>query len=66
MTLDPRRAAVMVEHSGQTYYLCSEGCKQKFLAQPDLFLNKAPGMRLTSRRDGLGQRRIFVRRQGPG
>jgi len=47
MTLDPRRAAVMVEHSGQTYYFCSEGCKQKFLAQPDLFLNKAPGMRLT-------------------
>src|SRR3989344_5710102 len=47
MTLDPRRAAVMVEHSGQTYYFCSEGCKQKFLAQPDLFLNKATGMRLT-------------------
>lgn len=47
MTLDPRRAAAMVEYQGQTYYFCSEGCKQKFLAQPGLFLDKAPGMRLT-------------------
>lgn len=46
MVLDPRQAKAMVEHRGQTYYFCSEGCKQKFLAQPDLFLNKAPGMRL--------------------
>jgi hypothetical protein len=47
MTLDPRRAAAMVEYKGQTYYFCSDGCRQKFLAQPGLFLDKAPGMRLT-------------------
>lgn len=47
MTLDPRKAAAMVEYKGQTYYFCSDGCRQKFLAQPDMFLNKAPGMRLT-------------------
>ncbi len=47
MTLNPRRAAAMVEYKGQTYYFCSEGCKQKFLAQPGVFLDKAPGMRLT-------------------
>ena len=47
MTLDPRRAAAMVENKGQTYYFCSEGCRQKFLAPPWIFLDKAPGMRLT-------------------
>jgi len=47
MTLDPRRAVAMVEYRGQTYYFCSEGCRHKFLAQPGLFLDKAPGMRLT-------------------
>ncbi|MBI3778242.1 MAG: YHS domain-containing protein [Gammaproteobacteria bacterium] len=47
MTLDPRQAKAMVEHNGQTYYFCSEACQRKFMAQPDLFLNKAPGMRLT-------------------
>ncbi len=46
MTLDPRRAAAMVEHNGQTYYFCSDGCKQKFLVRPEQFLDKAPGMRL--------------------
>lgn len=47
MTLDPRQAKAMVEYKGQTYYFCSDGCRQKFLAQPGLFLDKAPGMRLT-------------------
>jgi len=47
MEVEPAKAAAMVEHNGQTYYFCSGGCKQKFLAQPDLFLNKTPGMRLT-------------------
>ncbi len=47
MVLDPRQAKAMVEHNGRTYYFCSDGCKQKFLAQPELFLDKASGMRLT-------------------
>ncbi len=46
MVLDPRKAAAMVEHEGRTYYFCSDGCRAKFLAQPKLFLDKAPGMRL--------------------
>lgn len=47
MPLDPRRAAAMVEHQGRSYYFCSEDCRRKFQAQPALFLNKAPGLRLT-------------------
>lgn len=47
MSIDPRTAAAMVEHGGRTYYFCSTGCRDKFLAQPQIFLDKAPGMRLT-------------------
>lgn len=47
MSVNPRTAAAMVEHEGRTYYFCSPGCRDKFLAQPQVFLNKAPGMRLT-------------------
>jgi uncharacterized protein (TIGR00725 family) len=46
MALDPRTAASMVEHAGRAYYFCSTGCRQKFLVNPQLFLDKAPGMRL--------------------
>lgn len=46
MNLDPHRAAAMVEHNGRTYYFCSVNCRDKFLAQPQVFLDKAPGMRL--------------------
>lgn len=46
MELEPRAAAAMVTHQGRAYYFCSVGCKQEFLAQPELFLDKAPGMRL--------------------
>jgi uncharacterized protein (TIGR00725 family) len=47
MELDPRRAAAMATHQGRAYYFCSSACKQKFLAQPEVFLARAPGMRLT-------------------
>jgi len=47
MTIDPRRAAAMAEFKGQAYYFCSEGCKQKFLAQPNMFFDKVPSLRLT-------------------
>ncbi len=47
MPIDPRRAENMVEHAGHAYYFCSRGCRDKFVAQPEVFLNKAPGMRLT-------------------
>ena len=47
MTIDPCHAVAMAEHRGQAYYFCSEGCRQKFLAQPEIFLDKAPSLRLT-------------------
>lgn len=47
MTIDPRHAEAMTEYKGQAYYFCSEGCRRKFLSQPDIFVDKAPAMRLT-------------------
>lgn len=47
MEVDPRQASAMADYEGRTYYFCSDGCKRKFLDQPRLFLDKAPGMRLT-------------------
>ncbi len=47
MELDPRNAKAVVEYGGRTYYFCSGQCKEKFLAQPQTYLDKAPGMRVT-------------------
>lgn len=47
MTINPRYAAKMAEYEGQAYYFCSEDCRRKFLSQPNVFIDKAPSMRLT-------------------
>ena len=33
MTVDPA-TALHIERDGKTFYFCSEGCQQKFLASP--------------------------------
>ena len=38
MGVEPARAKHYAEHGGKTYYFCSEGCKTKFLAEPDRYL----------------------------
>jgi len=47
MELDPRNAKAMAEYKGRSYYFCSAQCKEKFLARPETFIDKALGMRLT-------------------
>jgi len=47
MELDPRKAPATAEYEGRLYYFCSDRCKNKFLAQPKVYINKAPDMRLT-------------------
>jgi len=47
MTVHPSHAAAMLEFNGRSYYFCSGECRDKFREQPQVFLNKAPGMRLT-------------------
>lgn len=40
MTVDPAVAEHAVEHSGEQFYFCSAGCKGKFLADPDRYIDR--------------------------
>jgi Cu+-exporting ATPase len=35
MTVDPAKAAAKIDHAGQSYYFCSNGCAQRFAQSPD-------------------------------
>lgn len=37
MEVDPEDAAGTEEYEGQTYYFCSEGCHERFKADPDRY-----------------------------
>lgn len=37
MTVEPRTAAAEVEHEGETYYFCSEGCRKAFEEEPERY-----------------------------
>ncbi|MBN1240894.1 MAG: HAD-IC family P-type ATPase, partial [Gammaproteobacteria bacterium] len=41
MTVDPA-TALAATYDGETYYFCSPGCRSKFDADPDKYLNPAP------------------------
>jgi Cu+-exporting ATPase len=38
MTVDPHTAEYRAEYNGRTYYFCAPGCKTKFLANPQKYL----------------------------
>ena len=40
MTIDSEKAAATSVHKGQTIYFCAKGCKAKFDAAPEKFVNK--------------------------
>ncbi len=40
MTIDSEKAAASSDYKGQTIYFCAQGCKVKFDAAPDEYLNK--------------------------
>jgi Cu+-exporting ATPase len=40
MTVNPAQARGTFEHRGVTYYFCAEGCRQKFAADPDGWLER--------------------------
>jgi len=47
MSIDPLHAAAMLDYEGKKYYFCSNNCRDKFQAQPSIYLAKAPGMHIT-------------------
>jgi Cu+-exporting ATPase len=40
MKVDPYAKGPRAEHGGHTYYFCSEGCRGKFAAEPQRYLDK--------------------------
>jgi P-type Cu+ transporter len=38
MTVDPASAKHRAAHASATYYFCSAGCRAKFVADPEKFL----------------------------
>jgi Cu+-exporting ATPase len=42
MEVKPDQAAGKSEHGGQTYYFCSNGCKQRFDLNPQVYMPKQP------------------------
>lgn len=40
MEVDPRSATAMVVHRGHGYYFCSDTCRNKFNADPNIFIGK--------------------------
>jgi P-type Cu+ transporter len=41
MSVDPTTAKHTTEHDGESFYFCSAGCRQKFIADPGKYLNPA-------------------------
>ncbi len=42
MKVDPATAKQKTEHAGTTYYFCSAGCREKFVADPARYLKPEP------------------------
>src|SRR5579883_1639989 len=42
MSVEPATAKHQTRHGGATYYFCCAGCRTKFEADPQRYLNKAP------------------------
>lgn len=40
MDVDPRSAAGQSEYQGQTYYFCSDSCKQQFDQNPQQYVQQ--------------------------
>src|SRR5215468_9594839 len=40
MEVDPHRTVHRAEHNGRTYYFCSSGCREKFVASPSAYVTR--------------------------
>ncbi|RWL85287.1 MAG: heavy metal translocating P-type ATPase [Mesorhizobium sp.] len=64
MTVDPAAGKPVAEHGGRTFHFCSEGCRTKFVAEPESYLTATDpvcGMRVDR-----ASARHFVRHDGKG
>lgn len=40
MDVDERTATVKTDYEGDTYFFCSEECKEKFVADPERYVSR--------------------------
>jgi YHS domain-containing protein len=40
MDVDERTATATTEYAGDTYYFCSDSCKNKFVADPEKYVSR--------------------------
>ena len=68
MTVDSISSAHRIEHAGRTYHFCSAGCRTKFAASPEVYLEPKPAAPEPSRADATYTCPMHaeVRQQGPG
>jgi Cu+-exporting ATPase len=52
MEVDPARAAGEHEHAGTTYYFCGPGCRERFVVDPDHYLEGRPAPETPPLADG--------------
>ncbi|WP_083591546.1 heavy metal translocating P-type ATPase [Aurantimonas sp. 22II-16-19i] len=53
MSVDPATTPHRHERAGKTYYFCSAGCRSKFEARPDAFLDEAPRAAVQGPKDAI-------------
>jgi len=70
MMVDPHKTAHKAEHAGRPYYFCSAGCREKFLADLERYLDPAAA---TERAEPVPEGTIYtcpmhpeIRQVGPG
>ncbi len=66
MTVNPETAKHRTEHDGQIYYFCRGGCRAKFEADPDKYLNPAPAPEPIPGAIYTCPMHPEIRREGPG
>ena len=42
MNVDPEARKLSSEHDGESYHFCSQGCYDKFAAEPEAYLKRSP------------------------
>jgi Cu+-exporting ATPase len=54
MRVDPASATHSAEHAGQSYFFCSRGCRDKFVADPDKYVGGAAAHEAAVKRPAPG------------
>ncbi len=66
MTVDPATAKHHTVHDGQGYWFCSAGCREKFIVDPERYLNPPPPPEMPKGTIYTCPMHPEIRQEGPG